>query len=71
MSGEWDEQQKIGCCIEDPSQQQRPEMDNRKRRRSRSGMNDGGSSTYSQYVATFVDIVIRGCHWSKSGCTLI
>ena len=26
--GEWDEQQKIGRCIEDPSRQQRPETDN-------------------------------------------
>ena len=33
MSGEWDEQQKIGCCIEDPSTQQRPETDKRKRER--------------------------------------
>ena len=31
MSGEWDEQQKIGCCIEDTSRQQRPEMDKGKR----------------------------------------
>ena len=34
VSGEWDEQQKIGWCIEDPSRQQRPETDERKRRRS-------------------------------------
>ena len=34
VSGEWDEQQKIGRCVEDPSRQQRPEMDKRKKRRS-------------------------------------
>ena len=27
VSGEWDEQQKIGWCTEDPSRQQRPETD--------------------------------------------
>ena len=29
MSGEWDEQQKIGRSMEDPLRQQRPEMDKR------------------------------------------
>ena len=28
VSGEWHEQQKIGCCMEDPSRQQCQETDN-------------------------------------------
>ena len=31
--GEWDEQQKIGWCMEDPSRQQSPETDKQKRYR--------------------------------------
>ena len=31
VSGEWDEQLKIGWCMEDPSRQQRPETGKRKR----------------------------------------
>ena len=34
VSGEWDKQQKIGWCMEDPSRQQRPDTDKRKKRRS-------------------------------------
>ena len=29
VPGEWDEQQKISCCVEDPWKQQRPETDRR------------------------------------------
>ena len=36
VSGEWDEQQKIAWCREDPSRQQHPETDKRKRRRNAS-----------------------------------
>ena len=32
MSGEWDEQQKIGWCMEDPSRLQCPETDKQKKR---------------------------------------
>ena len=30
VPGEWDEQLKIGGCMEDPSRQQRPETDKRR-----------------------------------------
>ena len=33
VSGEWEEQRKVGWCIEDSSRQQRPETDKRKRER--------------------------------------
>ena len=41
VSGEWDEQQKIGLCMEDSSMQQRPETDKRERERVREREREG------------------------------